>query len=273
MPYFYFYKLGCSNTQIESTSNSAGIPRMPDFYIGSTKNLQKRMNLHKSHSNKSKTKLYVKMREFGGINNWKFIILFRKNLDNRRQAEKIEYDLFDLLKPTLNTQRCFNSNGRCIHKRIKSQCLECKGTRVCPHNRIKNQCKECHGTMICSHNTSRHHCKKCSPFHCDTCDITTSKGNRFPHFKSKKHINNIMERLVEIKQRIEDVKQIKYLKMIQKISNQQVELTSNSARKPRVKGDIIHLNKLTDNQLSEIEQLLDNIENKNRKSREINFYD
>jgi hypothetical protein len=199
------------------------------------------------------------MREFGGFNYWKFIILFRKNLDNRREAEKIEYDLFDLLKPTLNTQRCFNSNGRCIHKRIKSQCIECKGTRVCQHNRIKNQCKECHGTMICSHNTSRHHCKKCSPFHCDTCDITTSKGNRFYHFKSKKHINNIMERLVEIKQRIEDVKENKYLKMIQKISNQ--------------KGDIIHLNKLTDNQLSEIEQLLDNIENKYRKLREINFYD
>lgn len=68
-----------------------------------------------------------------------------------------------------------------------------------------------------------------------------------------------MERLIEVKQRIEDVKQIKYLKMIQKISNQQ--------------GDIIHLNKLTDNQLSEIEQLLNNIELKNRKLREINFYD
>lgn len=242
---YYFYKLGCINTQ--------------DFYIGSTKNLNKRMKLHKSHSYKSKTKLYVKMREYNGFNNWKFILLFKKNVSNKREAEKIEYDLFDLLKPTLNTQKCYNSNGRCIHKKIKSQCLQCKGTRVCPHNRIKNQCKECHGTMICSHNTSRYHCKICSPFHCDTCNFTTSKGNKNSHVKSKNHYNNIMQRLIEIKQRIDDIKEIKYLKMIHKISNQ--------------KADIIHLNKLTDNQLSEIEQLLNNIENKNRKKNEINFYD
>ena len=191
------------------------------------------------------------MREFGGFNNWKFTLLFTRILENKRQSEKIEYNLFDLLKPTLNTQRCYNSNGRCIHKKIKSQCLKCKGTRVCPHNRIKNQCKECKGSMICYHSKSLYYCKICHPFHCDTCDFTTSKGNKKSHIKSKNHYNNIMQRLVEIKQRINDVKQTKYLKMIQKISNQ--------------KSDIIHLNKLSDNQLSEIEQLLNNIELKNRK--------
>ena len=245
---FYFYKLWCNNTH--------------DFYIGSTKNLKNRIKLHKNNSSKSKTKLYRKIREFGGFSNWKFTLLFTRILENKRQAEKIEYNLFDLLKPTLNTQRCYNSNGRCMHTKIKSQCLQCKGTRVCIHNRIKNQCKDCKGTMICIHNKFFHHCKDCSPYHCDTCDIITSKGNKIPHNKSKKHYNNIMQRLIEIKQRVEEIKETKetkYLKMIQKITNQ--------------KGDIIHLNKLSEDELSEIEQLLNNIELKNKKSREINFYD
>ena len=202
---YYFYKLGCINTQ--------------DFYIGSTKNLNKRMKLHKSHSYKSKTKLYKKMREFKGFNNWNFIILFKKNLETKRQAEKIEYNLFDLLKPTLNTQRCFNSNGRCLHKKIKSQCLDCKGTRVCIHNRIKNQCKDCKGSMICDHNKFIHHCKDCSPYHCHICDLDTSKGNKISHIKSKKHYNNIMQRLIEIKQRVEEIKEKKYLFIIKKIQH------------------------------------------------------
>ena len=231
---FYFYKLWCNNTH--------------DFYIGSTKNLNNRMKLHKNNSSKSKTKLYRKMREYGGFNNWKFTLLFIRILENKRQAEKIEYNLFDLLKPTLNTQRCYNSNGRCIHKKIKSQCLQCKGTRVCIHNRIKNQCKDCKGSMICDHNKFIHHCKDCSPYHCHICDLDTSKGNKISHIKSKKHYNNIMQRLIEIKQRVEEVKQTKYLKTIQRISNQT--------------GDIIHLNKLSDSQLCEIEQLLNNIHSK-----------
>jgi len=242
---FYFYKLWCNNTHDALASS---IPKVSDFYIGSTKNLNNRMKLHKNNSSKSKTKLYRKMREYGGFNNWKFTLLFTRILENKRQAEKIEYNLFDLLKPTLNTQRCFNSNGRCIHKKIKSQCLQCKGTRVCIHNRIKNQCKDCKGTMICIHNKFFHHCKDCSPYHCDTCDIITSKGNKIPHNKSKKHYNNIMQRLVEIKQRVEEIKEKKYLLIIKKISN--------------TEGEFIHLNKLNDNQLTEIEQLLNNIHSK-----------
>ena len=62
-----------------------------------------------------------------------------------------------------------------------------------------------------------------------------------------------MERLIEIKQRVEEIREKKYLKLIQKISNQTT-------------GDIIHLNKLSEEQLLEIEQVLKNIELKKRNN-------
>jgi hypothetical protein len=247
MSLYYFYKIVCLD------------PTVSDFYIGSTKNLTKRMNLHKINCKTSPCKVYKMIRANGGWLNWTVTIIKKKKFNEKMKALEYEYKLMEQLGSTLNTQRCFNSNGRCIHKKIKSQCLSCKGTRVCIHNRIKNQCKDCKGSMVCNHNKFIAYCKNCSPYHCDTCDLDTSKGNKISHIKSKKHYNNIMQRLVEIKQRVEEIKETKYLKMIHKITNQ--------------KGDIIHLNKLSDNQLSEIEQLLNNIEIKNRKRNEINFYD
>ena len=31
----------------------------------------------------------------------------------------------------------------CEHQRIRSRCMECKGSGICEHQRIRSKCKEC----------------------------------------------------------------------------------------------------------------------------------
>ena len=40
---------------------------------------------------------------------------------------------------------------RCEHKKQKTKCRECGGSRFCQHGKYKNYCRECGGSAFCQH--------------------------------------------------------------------------------------------------------------------------
>ena len=52
-------------------------------------------------------------------------------------------------------------SGRCIHKKIKHQCVECKGASICPHSKRRSRCIECQGASVCEHKQIKSRCAEC----------------------------------------------------------------------------------------------------------------
>ena len=80
-----------------------------DNYIGKTKNINKRMALHKFYSKSSPYKLYEFMRLNGGFENFEFEIL-EDNIPEEQGVYKERY-YYDMYTPNLNT----NLPGRNQH--------------------------------------------------------------------------------------------------------------------------------------------------------------
>jgi hypothetical protein len=74
-------------------------------------------------------------------------------------------------KPTYARKKCEHGKqacqciqcgtGTCIHKKIKSLCIECEGSGICIHKIIKSRCVECKGGSICEHSKRRSRCIEC----------------------------------------------------------------------------------------------------------------
>ena len=80
-----------------------------EYYIGSSFNMKKRVNTHNVDiKNKTKTrKLYEKIRECDGFN---IEVLYEYECENETELRMEEQRCMDKLKPTLNSQRAFNSD-------------------------------------------------------------------------------------------------------------------------------------------------------------------
>ena len=101
------YKLICDDTD--------------QFYVGHTTNFIKRQIGHKSNSKTKDLKVYKMIREFGGWDNWRMVLIEKYPCDNRREAERREEELRVELKPDLNSIRCITPNsGMCIVDECKS---------------------------------------------------------------------------------------------------------------------------------------------------------
>ena len=59
------------------------------------------------------------------------------------------------------------------------------------HGKKKYLCKECEGSSLCSHSIQKYFCKVCSPWRCEDCDQTYSRGVRGNHLKTQKHQGNV----------------------------------------------------------------------------------
>jgi hypothetical protein len=90
----------------------------PDLiYIGSTTNFRIRKNQHKNrttnpNNEKYHLKLYENIRNYGGWDSWKMIVICEFPCENKRQAEKEEDKYMMELNATLNTNRAFCSDER-----------------------------------------------------------------------------------------------------------------------------------------------------------------
>ena len=85
-------------------------PDYPDFYIGSTVDLEKRKQFHFFDCNDNtrpnyKNKKYQYIRKHSGIENWVFEIIEDMEITERRELNILEEYHIILKNPTLNTNR------------------------------------------------------------------------------------------------------------------------------------------------------------------------
>ena len=82
-------------------------PQIHDLYLGSTSNFYIRHRVHQSNCKNPdnpcyKYKVYKRIRETGGFDNWNFNIIERVKCSNREELIEIERKHFERLQPNLN---------------------------------------------------------------------------------------------------------------------------------------------------------------------------
>jgi len=79
------------------------------IYVGSTKSFVHRKSSHKSKCETHHTKVYKTIREYGGWENWRMVIIEEcdDTIQTKRQAHMREEEFRLQLKATLNTIRAF----------------------------------------------------------------------------------------------------------------------------------------------------------------------
>jgi hypothetical protein len=82
------------------------------LYIGSTNNFSQRKHKHKKNTTNKRgklywLKLYLFIRENGGINNFIFEILENGECITKEEIRKIEQKFLDIYNPNLNTKKSY----------------------------------------------------------------------------------------------------------------------------------------------------------------------
>ncbi len=148
-----------------------------DFYIGSTKNLNKRIYDHKDRSKQEKYKnypLYKKMNECD------FTYEILKTIDcDRKDALMHENNFINTLKPTLNQRRSgpptkeeYRRENNARQKKYRENWTEEQKIEKRHKRNLRNKMK----------------------IRCEVCDCSITKSGLSIHNKSKKHQNNILKK-------------------------------------------------------------------------------
>ena len=98
----HFYKLVCKDTNIA------------DCYVGHTTEFTKRKHHHKTrccnpNNSKHHYKVYKFIRENGHWDNWEMILIETRKCENNLEARRIERELTEQIKPSLNMINSFTS--------------------------------------------------------------------------------------------------------------------------------------------------------------------
>ena len=93
-------------------------------YVGSTANITRRKQEHKCCCNNPNHKqhnklLYEKMREYGGFENFKMVILGTAEQITKREAQAIEEQYRVAERATLNKYRCYIADEQKIERKIE----------------------------------------------------------------------------------------------------------------------------------------------------------
>ncbi len=94
---YFIYKLVCDDCDF--------------IYVGSTKSITDRKYQHKQNSKTSEYKVYRMIREYGGWENWRMVIIEEcdESIETKRQAE-IREEKFRLeLQASMNSKRAYRS--------------------------------------------------------------------------------------------------------------------------------------------------------------------
>jgi len=107
-------------------------PTITEFYIGSTKNLNRRKTTHKSYSLNLGGKeycypIYMFINVNGGWNNWEIVVLKEYKFITKKELLLKEQYFMDKLKPTLNYKNAkgWNMEQRKYHNNRKEKCPIC----------------------------------------------------------------------------------------------------------------------------------------------------
>lgn len=144
------------------------------IYIGSTNNLKKRSNCHKSNCFNEKYngyQIYEFIRSVCCKDDFCDVITFRQEAivhGDKELAEKVKFDFIQAVGHVklLNIQRP-TTKGICEHDRRRTQCRECGGGYICEHDRRRNKCKECYPVIceICNKIFSKEYIKRHQKIH------------------------------------------------------------------------------------------------------------
>jgi len=87
----------------------------------------------------------------------------QKCIHKRIRSRCVECDGASICEHGRRRSRCVECQGGeiCEHNRIKSSCVECDGSQICEHNRLRSQCIQCQGGSICEHKRIRSQCIEC----------------------------------------------------------------------------------------------------------------
>ena len=147
-----------------------------DVYVGSTFDLGKRKNCHKTSCMNEKDKaynyrVYQTIRDNGGWYNYAVTVLETvpisekiSNLENKYALQRRERFHVEEIKPKLNRcvpMRTIDDGNKCEHNKRRNQCKECGGSQICDHSRRKDNCKDCKGSQLCEHAKQKGWCKDC----------------------------------------------------------------------------------------------------------------
>jgi len=97
---YFFYKIVCNDSNVRHT------------YVGSTENFTIRKSAHKSSYTNPKQnhlKIYTKMAEFGGWDNWSMVLIETRRFETRLEAKRLERFHFE----QLNRELALNMNFPC----------------------------------------------------------------------------------------------------------------------------------------------------------------
>ena len=99
----HFYKLVCKDTNIT------------DCYVGHTTDFTKRKHQHKTRccnplNPKHHYKLYQFVRDNGNWDNWEMVLIETRECENNLEARRIERELTEQIKPSLNIIKSFTSD-------------------------------------------------------------------------------------------------------------------------------------------------------------------
>jgi hypothetical protein len=175
------YKIYCKNSNIT------------DVYVGHTTNFTKRKYLHKSASNNlnNNLKIYNKIRENGGWENWEMIEIAKYNCKDNTEARIKEQQHFEELQASLNSCPPFVDNKKYYCDICKLQCANF--VKYDAHLKCKKHTKNEHSELSCEKQ------KKSLPrFFCKKCHYSTSRKSSFDsHMLSSKHNKHINTNVLE----------------------------------------------------------------------------
>ena len=186
------YKLCCNDLNIT------------DIYIGHTTELTRRRYYHKSIYNnpehiKHNDILYEKIKENGGWDNWKVIMIEKYSCENINECESRLRYLMEELKPTLNIKNKDADEKR--KERMKKYYEEHKEEIALKKKEYveKNKAKVYEKKKeYFEQNKEEIYRKANERIRCECCDIDVPRKHISTHNKSKKHEKNLSHIKVEV---------------------------------------------------------------------------
>ena len=163
-----------------------------DMYVGHTTNFKQRKSVHKSdcinpHSKKYNYKIYIKIRENGGWNNWKMVEIEKFSCKDIYEATARERYWFELLnKPSLNVH---------IPSRNKQEWTIDNLEEIRESNRKYYETNKSilleKSKLYRNQNKEELNKRKMTPCVCSICGVSYGRDNKSRHLKSKTHQNKL----------------------------------------------------------------------------------
>jgi hypothetical protein len=199
------YRIFCKDTNIT------------DCYIGRTINFNSRKAGHKLSSRKSQLKVYRKIRECGGWNNWNMEIVNIFICKNKDEKKIKEQQYINYFKPTLNSiSACSNKyeigNIENIYneieiKQVELVCEFCKNTFNTVYSFNNHQKRATYCLQIQNKKEDKFICKYCNKTYTSKYYLNTHLENCFEKKMSyqKQMIIDKDNEISELKKQIEDL--------------------------------------------------------------------